>query len=126
MYALALSRDFEASHFLVGGDWGPENDLHSHPYRVRVTLYGDQLDQHGYLVDLVQVEEKLESLVERFRGSTLNDLPEFAGLNPSLEHFARIFCEKFAQGLEAGNVRAVEVRLWESEDAWASYRLELG
>ena len=25
MYSLALLRTFTARHFLVGGDWGPEN-----------------------------------------------------------------------------------------------------
>jgi 6-pyruvoyltetrahydropterin/6-carboxytetrahydropterin synthase len=26
MYSVAVQRDFFARHFLVGGDWGPEND----------------------------------------------------------------------------------------------------
>jgi hypothetical protein len=29
MYSLSLQRDFIASHYLVGGDWGPENDPHA-------------------------------------------------------------------------------------------------
>ena len=90
MYILAVKRDFVARHFLVGGDWGAENELHSHHYQVEVQLEGKILDEHGYLVDIVAVEAHLDELVAYYRDQTLNDLPEFAGLNPSIEHFARL------------------------------------
>lgn len=32
MYKLAIAREFMAQHYLVGGDWGPENQRHSHIY----------------------------------------------------------------------------------------------
>jgi len=38
MYQVAVKRDFVAQHFLFGGDWGSENELHSHHYRVEVCL----------------------------------------------------------------------------------------
>ncbi len=47
MYTLAVQRNFIASHYLVGGDWGPENQLHSHHYRVEVILEASELDRHG-------------------------------------------------------------------------------
>ena len=87
MYTLAVQRDFVGQHFLIGGDWGAENQWHSHHYRLEFQLEGAQLDQHGYLVDIVHVEELLEGLVRRYRDKTLNDLPEFDGLNPSIEAF---------------------------------------
>jgi hypothetical protein len=34
MYTVAVKRDFIASHFLVGGDWGSENERHAHHYVV--------------------------------------------------------------------------------------------
>ncbi|MEK7786037.1 MAG: 6-carboxytetrahydropterin synthase, partial [Chloroflexota bacterium] len=92
MYIVAVKRDFVAQHYLIGGDWGPENRMHSHHYAVEVQLEDDQLDQHGYLVDIVDIEKHLNRLVAHYRDQTLNDLPEFAGLNPSLEHFSRILC----------------------------------
>lgn len=125
MYALAIRRDFIAQHYLIGGDWGAENELHSHHYQVEVELAGEELDQHGYLVDIVGVEKQLEALVARFQDQTLNTLDEFAGLNPSLEHFARIFCQALVARLATENVLAVTIRLWENENAWASYRYGL-
>lgn len=125
MYTLGVQRSFTATHHLIGGDWGAENDPHSHAYRLEVQLEGEELDQHGYLTDIVAVERELDQLVGKYRGADLNADPDFAGLNPSLEHFARIVCAALAARLAGGGVGAVSVQLWESEIAWVRYRLEL-
>ncbi len=125
MYTLAVKRDFVAQHFLVGGDWGAENQKHSHHYVVELELEGRELDQHGYLVDIVEVEKALDELVAQYRDRTLNDLPAFQNLNPSIEHFCRIFAEAVASRLTTGTLEQLTVRIWENEIARASYRLEL-
>jgi len=124
-YMVAVKRDFVAQHRLVGGDWGPENELHSHHYQVEVQLEGKQLDQHGYLLDIVDIEQRLEGLVAHFRDKTLNTLPEFEGLNPSIEHFARILWEGMLAGGTPANLTALTVRIWENDIAWASFRREI-
>lgn len=123
MYTVAVKRDFVGQHFLIGGDWGAENEWHSHHYVVEVQLEGATLDKHGYLVDIVDIEHHLETLVGRYRDKTLNELPEFEGLNPSIEHFSRIFCEALSARIVAANIEQVTVKIWENEIAWASYRL---
>jgi 6-pyruvoyltetrahydropterin/6-carboxytetrahydropterin synthase len=125
MYSLALQREFDARHFLVGGDWGPENELHSHHYRVELQLEGTALDEHDYLVDLVELEARLDSLVSYYADRTLNDLPQFAGRNPSIEWFARAMCEELSSQLAAGNLSGVTFKVWENEVAWAAYRKEI-
>lgn len=124
MYCVAVKRDFVAQHFLIGGDWGPENEWHSHHYYVEVQLEGAELDQHGYLVDIVDIEANLEALVAYFKDKTLNDLPEFAGLNPSIEHFSRIFCLAMVERITAPNIQTITIKIWENEIAWASYRYQ--
>lgn len=123
MYTLAVQRDFVAQHFLVGGDWGAENFWHSHHYRLELILEGASLDPHGYLVDIVAVETQLEALVSRYKDKTLNDLPEFADLNPSIEHFTRIACLQLAEAIPAPNLHSLTVKIWENQIAWAAYRL---
>jgi 6-pyruvoyltetrahydropterin/6-carboxytetrahydropterin synthase len=123
-YTVAVQRNFVARHFLFGGDWGPENQTHSHHYKVEVRLEGRELDQHGYLVDIVDIESRLDELVAHFRDQSLNELPEFKSLNPSIEHLSRIFCEEFAERITASNIHAVSVQIWENDIAWASYRRE--
>lgn len=125
MYTLAVKRDFVAQHYLIGGDWGPENQWHSHHYVLELQLEGDSLDQHGYLVDIVNVEAALAEVVAHYKDKTLNDLPEFAGLNPSIEHFARIVCLRLADRVRADNLTAVAVRIWENDIAWTSFRTQL-
>jgi 6-pyruvoyltetrahydropterin/6-carboxytetrahydropterin synthase len=124
MYSVAVKRDFVAQHFLIGGDWGAENEWHSHPYQVEVQLHGATLDKHGYLVDIVDINNNLEALIAQYRDKTLNDLPEFKGLNPSLEHFARLFCQTLSERIQAPNLSAIVVQMWENESTWAAYRQE--
>jgi 6-pyruvoyltetrahydropterin/6-carboxytetrahydropterin synthase len=123
MYTLGVKRDFIARHFLVGGDWGPENFPNSHHYVLELQLAGSQLDQHGYLVDIVDVEKQLSDLVQYYSEQMLNDRPEFAGLNPSIEHFARILATSLSERIQAANISTLRVILWENDSAWASYEV---
>lgn len=124
MYRVAVKRDFVAQHFLIGGDWGRENQRHSHHYVMELELEGGKLDEHGYLTDITAIEACMEAARERYRDALLNDLEEFAGLNPSIEHFCRILAERFNRELGADNIRRLTVRLWENEIAWAAYEME--
>ncbi len=123
MYTLGVKRDFIARHFLIGGDWGPENFPNSHHYVLELQLAGEELDQHGYLVDIVDVQKQLDEVVGYYREQMLNDKPEFAGLNPSLEHFSRILCTTLSKRIKAPNISVVKVVLWENESAWTAYEV---
>jgi 6-pyruvoyltetrahydropterin/6-carboxytetrahydropterin synthase len=124
MYTLGLKRDFIARHFLIGGDWGSENFPNSHHYVLELQLQGEELDQHGYLADIIDVEKYLNEVVDYYKEQMLNDKPEFAGLNPSIEHFARILCTTLNEKIKAKNISAIKVVLWENESAWTSYKLK--
>jgi 6-pyruvoyltetrahydropterin/6-carboxytetrahydropterin synthase len=124
MYTVAVTRDFIANHFLIGGDWGAENFPHAHHYVVEFSIESGQLDNHGYLVDIVAIDSGLDSTVSYFRDSMLNDKPEFAGLNPSIEHFSRILCEKLLALVKPPGHGAVTVKLWENKSCWAAFRRE--
>ena len=119
MYRLCFQRDFTARHFLIGGDWGAENNPHSHQYRIEWELRASALDAHGYLVDLVDVEQRLGEALKRYGGALLNELPEFAGANPSLERFVKLLWERLSASQPPGISCAV--RLWENQSAWAGY-----
>jgi len=121
MYELMVRRDFVAQHFLTVPNCGPENEWHSHHFELEVILRGDSLNQHGYLVDIDEVKEALDAIVDRYRDTTLNDLPEFEGLNPSVEHFARIVCHSLNDRLSTATLGGMEVKIWEDDEAWASY-----
>ncbi len=125
MFTLGLERRFVARHRLIGGDWGAENELHAHNYRLELRLQGRQLDSHSYLVDLVDLERHLDSLVAEYRECVLNESRGFEGFNPSLERFAQILAERLAGEKWAAGLHAVTVRLWENDSAWAAFRKEI-
>lgn len=124
MYILGVRRNFIARHFLIGGDWGPENDPNSHHYILELQLEGRDLDRHGYLVDIVDVEKQLDDVVNYYKEQMLNDKLEFAGLNPSIEHFARILATSLSERIKAENISTLRIVLWENDSAWASYELK--
>ena len=124
-YELAVTRELIARHFLTVPDPGPEGEVHSHRFTVEVRFAGPELDEHGYLVDIDAANAILDDLEARYRDALLNDLPEFEGLNPSIEHFARLFGDRVAAALSDPNPIDLAVRIWEDETAWASHRRRL-
>lgn len=121
MYRIGVIRQFVAWHFLTVPGAGSEGVRHSHHYRLELTLYGQTLDRSGYLEDLDAVRELVDEAVARYADTTLNDAPEFAGLNPSLEHFARVIGDRLARTVDPVRIERVRVTLWEDENTWASW-----
>jgi 6-pyruvoyltetrahydropterin/6-carboxytetrahydropterin synthase len=124
-YELSVTRDFRAQHRLTVPDTGPEGEVHSHHFTVEVRFAGSDLGAYGYLVDIDEVNRILDETVDRYRDALLNDLPEFDGLNPSVEHFARLFGDRVESSLADPTPRALKIRIWENEEAWASHARRL-
>jgi 6-pyruvoyltetrahydropterin/6-carboxytetrahydropterin synthase len=121
MYSVTVTRDFVAQHWLTVPDPGPEGAVHSHHFEAEVHLEGEELNEYGYLVDIDDVDAALDRLEDRYRDATLNDLPEFRGHNPSVEHFSRSFAERFLDHVDASTLDRIEVTVWEDDTAAASY-----
>ncbi len=126
MYRLGIRRSFVAQHYLTGGDFGDENQWHSHHYQVEVRITGDTLNDHGYLIDLTEIEQELDTILTRYRDATLNELPEFQNLNPSIEHFARIFHHRISSAISLHNPDELTIRLWEDPETWTEYTARAG
>jgi 6-pyruvoyltetrahydropterin/6-carboxytetrahydropterin synthase len=122
VYRLGVSRNFEARHYLIGGDWGAENIEHSHHYRLELILEADKLDNHGFLVDIVEVERHLDEVVAEFSSKILNKLTCLNNRNPSIEEFATALHGIFTRRLEPFLLETITVTLWEDDIAWTSYR----
>jgi 6-pyruvoyltetrahydropterin/6-carboxytetrahydropterin synthase len=124
-YELTVTRDFVAQHFLTVPDPGPEGEIHSHRFGVETRFAGSELGEYGYLVNIDDVKAVLDRLGDRYRDALLNDLPEFEGLNPSVEHFARLFGDRVEASLTDPNPDYLRVRLWEDDNSWASHARRL-
>jgi 6-pyruvoyltetrahydropterin/6-carboxytetrahydropterin synthase len=122
MYTVAVKRDLIAQHYLIQSGQGEENRNHSHHYQVELQVKGRELNQYGYLLDIVDIEYYLDEQVRYYKDKTLNDLPEFMGLNPSIECFAYILSNTLANRINATTAIVIEVKIWENDNTWASHR----
>ncbi|MFC6905176.1 6-carboxytetrahydropterin synthase [Halalkalicoccus tibetensis] len=121
MYRVSVSTEFVAQHFLTVPDPGPEGEVHSHHYGLDVACEGPELNEYGYLLDIDDLTRAVDGIEERYRDELLNDREEFAGLNPSVEHFARIVADRLAGDLSMPEVETVQVTLHEDDVAQVSY-----
>jgi 6-pyruvoyltetrahydropterin/6-carboxytetrahydropterin synthase len=72
----------------------------------------------------VDVEKHLDEVVNYYKEQMLNEKPEFEGLNPSIEHFARILTDSLNIRINAPNITRLKVKLWENEGAWAAFSVD--
>jgi 6-pyruvoyltetrahydropterin/6-carboxytetrahydropterin synthase len=121
MYTVTVVRPLVAQHYLTVPDPGPEGELHSHRFRLEVELAGEELNEYDYLVDIDEVEAALDAVEARYTDETLNDLPEFAGYNPSVERFARVVHERVADAVSTEEIDRLTVTVWEDDVANAAY-----
>ncbi|MDR9502345.1 MAG: 6-carboxytetrahydropterin synthase [Desulfurivibrionaceae bacterium] len=122
MYALGVGRQFRARHYLIGNDWGKENIEHPHHYRLELVLETKDLDQHGFLVDISELNQHLDEVTAAFEGRTLNSLAPFKDVNPSIERLATVIHHLFRERLAHCGLAGLAVTIWEDEVAWTSYR----
>lgn len=128
MYTLTVKDTFIAQHYLTVPNCGPENEWHSHQFEIEVILKSDDLNKWGYVCDITDIKKSLSSLNDRFSDQTLNELDAFTGLNPSVEHFARIAAEHIQSTLDdetCTRCHELQVRIWEDDEAAAQYTTSL-
>lgn len=127
MYKAGIESGFEAKHYLKG-EHGSESEVHSHPYEVEAICETEELGSHGFSINLATLEEVLWKELEKLDKRLLNELPYFEERQTSLENLAtylwyRIRAELVEQQEEGDLLpQWIEIRIWESPTAWASYR----
>jgi 6-pyruvoyl-tetrahydropterin synthase len=125
MYSVGIKRQFTTGHFLVG-DFGEETKPHSHVYTAEWFCSTDELDENDFAVNIALMEEVLERVVDGLSDKLLNDLDFFKGRQASVENLARFILRSLVGPLEKGGmdlarIKSTELRVWESETAWASF-----
>ncbi len=119
MYRLGVTARFASAHFLRGYR-GSCEAMHGHNYRVEARVEAASLDEVGLGIDFRELKRLLGEVVAGLDHRLLNDLPAFAEQNPSSELIARHVYQELAPKLPP-DARLVEVRVWETDDTWASW-----
>ncbi|MES3629085.1 MAG: 6-carboxytetrahydropterin synthase [Longimonas sp.] len=128
MYTLTVKDDLIAQHYLTVPNCGPENEWHSHHFEIEIILESEDLNKWGYVCDIDDVKNAIDDIKNRFSDKTLNEIEAFAGLNPSVEHFARIAAEDIRNSLDdetRARCHTMHVRIWEDQEAAAQYTTTL-
>ncbi|MGE5379282.1 MAG: 6-pyruvoyl trahydropterin synthase family protein [Candidatus Saccharibacteria bacterium] len=123
MYQVGISQQMIARHSLPQATPG-EQDEHAHHYVVEVKVKGERIDSLGYLVDIGELKSMVTEVLDRYRGTYLNDLEEFKATPPSLEGLSLAIFKRLAGSIPAGPSH-LSVKVWEDEIAWAGYEEEL-
>lgn len=122
MFEVSVEEVFPAGHSLRNYHGKCEN-VHGHNYRVCVTVQGQDVDENGLLVDFAVVKKLVRAVKDRLDHQYLNDLDPFDKINPSAENIAKYFYDEVAGGLQVPNgAKVSEVKLWETDITYASYR----
>ena len=124
MYSVGVRDHVMIAHSFRGEVFGPAQRLRGATYVVDVEFKRRTIDADGIVIDIGRAGDVLKQVLSELNYRNLDDLPEFAGRNPSIEHFARILCETLSSCIKAPNLSALGVVVWENEIAWAAYRLE--
>jgi len=124
MFEITIEETFAAGHALRNYRGKCEN-VHGHNYRCQVSVSGESLNSIGLLVDFVELKRVVHSVLDRMDHQWLNEFPPFDVLNPSAENMAKFIYDEVTSGLNGqGEVRVDWVRLWETDTASATYRLQ--
>jgi 6-pyruvoyltetrahydropterin/6-carboxytetrahydropterin synthase len=120
MYEVTIIKSFSAAHILakIGGKC---EELHGHNFKVEVTVAAPDLNESGLLIDFRVIKKWLNVILDQMDHKHLNELPYFAGINPSAENIAKFICAQMEPQAKEWQVRIARIKVWESENAAVTY-----
>ena len=120
MYEVTIIKSFSAAHLLaqIGGKC---EELHGHNFKVEVTVAAPDLNESGLLIDFRVVKKWLNVILDQMDHKHLNELPYFAGINPSAENIAKYIFAQMEPKAKESQVRIARIKVWESENAAVTY-----
>ena len=122
MFELEVKCTFDAAH-RVEGYPGKCDRLHGHTWTIAAKVQGKQLDSLGMLVDFKLLNQALKDVAATLDHQWLNELPVFAGKNPTAENIAQYVFQSLGahEIFRQGKVRLAEVLVWESAHSAVRY-----
>lgn len=121
MYDVTIRKTFSAAHILkeIGGKC---EEMHGHNFTVEVTVAGPSLNSEDLLIDFRVLKGWTNEVLEEMDHKYLNDVECFKDMNPSSEQVARYIYSRLADKAASLKLTLAQVTVWESENAWVSYR----
>ena len=120
MFELKVMNKFAAAHQLTMVGEKCEN-LHGHNFKVEAFVAGEKLNSAGVLVDFGIVKTALKEIMERLDHKFLNEMAPFSESSASSENIAVYIATELQKAVDDDAVRVSRVRVWESDNACATY-----
>lgn len=125
MYEVGASELVTAWHEMPGME-GPEGELHSHDYRIDVVVTREELDDQGMVCDLDVLRAALAGATARVRGRNLEVIQPQGADAVTVEIFARWIHDQLGAALTGSDGGGtLQVRVWETPDAFGGYAAAL-
>ncbi len=120
MYEVTIRKSFSAAHTLAIG--GKCEELHGHNFMVDVTAGSESVNNEGVVIDFRVLKAWVHEIFEEIDHKFLNDLSAFKDMNPSAEIIARFIYTRLLEKTSAAGITLRKVTVWESDNAYATYR----
>lgn len=132
LYSVTVRDHAMIAHSLRGAAFGPAQRLHGATFVVDATFRSASLDADNVVVDIGRAGAQLHAVLAELTYRNLDDEPEFAGVNTTTEHLARVIADRLADRIRDGGfgdaaqrLAAIAVTLHESHVASAGYERPL-
>ena len=113
-YTITTQMTFSAAHYLRGHQ-GSCARLHGHNWTVEVSVTTDKLDENGFVIDFLALEDILKQTLAPFDHNSLNEVAPFDIQNPTAENIAAYIYQAINEKIKdlTSNAKVSEVTVWE-------------
>ena len=102
MFSVTVRDHVMVAHSFRGEIFGPAQQLHGATLVVDAAFRGEDVDEHGILVDIAKAGEELRRLLAGLGYRNLDEHPDFVGTNTTTEVLARYVADQLAERLRRG------------------------
>jgi 6-pyruvoyl-tetrahydropterin synthase len=95
--------------------------MHVITFEVEVVYLTDTLDEYNLIVDFGAAQSSLQELLRPMEFKTLDDLPEFKGINTTTEYLCQYLHQKIVAKVADVFSGTLRVTLRESAVAWCTF-----
>jgi len=120
MYEIIVEDHFDSAHFLRGYKGKCEN-THGHRYTVRVRLKTERLNEIGLAYDFNNLKRNLAEILTKYDHCSLNQIPPFDRINPSVENVATTIYHELKAKLYHEPISISAVEAWETPEQGVIY-----
>ncbi len=120
MFTLFVRDTFAAAHRLELYH-GKCEELHGHNFKVEALFQGEEVGPEGMVLDFAILKGHLRQIIADLDHRYINEIPFFRERASSSEYLALYVYDRLQKLLAQEVVTVREVRVWESENAYAAY-----